>query len=41
MKKDDEQKENKLSVVIKKMLSDHSGYRFNSSFLYDGTCYQI
>lgn len=41
MKKADEQKENKLSIVIKKMLPDRSGYHFNHSFLHDGTGHQI
>ena len=32
MGKKDEEKENKLSVVIKKSLSDRSGYRINHYF---------
>ena len=41
MGKKDEEKENKLSVVIKKSLSDRSGYLFDHSFFTDGACHQI
>ena len=41
MGKKDEEKENKLSVVIKKNLPDRSGYLFNHYFFGDGTCYPI
>ena len=40
MGKKDEEKENKLSVVIKKSLSDRSGYRINHYFVSDGTYLQ-
>ena len=41
MGKKDEEKENKLSVVIKKSLSDRSGYRINHYFVSDGITYKI
>ena len=37
----DEEKEKKLSVVIKKSLSDRSGYRINHYFVSDGITYKI
>lgn len=41
MGKKDEEKENKLSVVIEKSLSDRSGYRINHYFVSDGITYKI
>ncbi len=41
MGKKDEEKENKLSVVIKMSLSYLSGYLFEHSFFTDGVCHQI
>ena len=41
MGKRNEWKENKLSVVIKKSLSDRSGYRINHYFVSDGITYKI
>lgn len=41
MGKKDEEKENKLSVVIEKSLPDRSGHRINHYFVSDGITYKI